>query len=583
MPSLADKVRFAELHVRTPDGEPFSLEGRGWVVEQVWRPLDGWKLWPVDPDRLCGGCSSKANTVVDDYHSSDKTRTKAHAGKQQCAGLTSEPILISAVELKRQSGKTFNTAALVLSRTFLDSRESIALLAGSEDQVARLYNKNYVRAVGQDEELADSCVMRGTSIVCEDTGSDLEILPTALSSVGDTRTMVVIDECRVVPPDVAVAMVPTLFARGGWQCPDYHIKTHGGVEDPKAPKRCSVCKKRLEPWYGKALLLSSAGELKDTEADWFFEFVDHYKDNPHPNVHVFASKAKLNPKVSQKVVDVTTDVFGALESTRQFAGIEGAGERLRKGEDVVTPSDVARVCDKSLRNEEGCGAPAVAFIDTSTADEKTSIVILADDTELSTYPWEYVYLSHLRFWWPRKMTKRVINPAEVEQYITSIMPLYPSLEWIDLDVLGGTTRARKASEDASLVQWPTKMLHRFRKSRAGWVKKLHAWRGTSAENDAGWSIMVDRIIDQTVLFQDVREIKDEFRGVKRDAQMRVKDRNRATIHMDITQAIACACYRIATLQHRSNGLSLSRVVRVQRGGIGLRGTPVTRGLRPGKF
>ena len=56
MPSLADKVTFATKHITTPDGEPFSLKGREWVLDQMWRPLDGWKLWPEKRGELCIDC-----------------------------------------------------------------------------------------------------------------------------------------------------------------------------------------------------------------------------------------------------------------------------------------------------------------------------------------------------------------------------------------------------------------------------------------------------------------------------------------------------------------------------------------------
>jgi len=544
MPSLARKIEFAEKHIRAPDGKRFSLKGRAWVVDQLWRPLDGWKLWPVNSDRLCKKCSARANTIVEDFHESDKTRTKAHK-KTKCDGLTSEPILIAAVELKRQQGKTFNTAALALSRGFLDESESIALLAGSEDQVARLYNKNYRRTIKQSAALTENCIQQGTAITFPGTGSDIEILPTAISSVGDTRTMVIVDECRIVPPDIAVAMIATLFARGGWQCPDHHIRTHEGVEDDEAPRVCGVCKKKTVPWYGKALLLSSAGEQHDNEKDWFFEFVDHHKKEPHPNVHVFSSTENLNPSISKKMVEMTEEVFGALDSTKAFAGIEAGGERLRRGEDVVTAADVKRICDRNLRNEQGSGNRCVGFLDTSTTGDKTSLVIIADDEELSSEPWENVYLSHLKYWDPKKLKPAVINPDDVQKYVQTLLPLYPNLEIFEVDAKIG------AQKKDTKALWPVLMMRALKNGKDRWRQKVATWKGGKAESQAGWDQLEARILKQTFRSQDDPEFKRELKGVKRDRNRNVVDRNRGDSHKDITEGIACAMYRISLLQFRA--------------------------------
>ena len=44
MPTLAEKIKFAEEHIRNKEGIRFSLKGRDWVRDQFWLPADGFKL-----------------------------------------------------------------------------------------------------------------------------------------------------------------------------------------------------------------------------------------------------------------------------------------------------------------------------------------------------------------------------------------------------------------------------------------------------------------------------------------------------------------------------------------------------------
>jgi hypothetical protein len=547
MPQLQEQIDFAESHIKAPDGSAFSLKGRQWVIDQIWRPLNGWKLWPVDTDKLCKDCAAKAGKIVDSYHD-------ATANHGDCAGLVSEPILYVAVEVKRQQGKTFNAATWALSDLVLEECESIALLAGSEDQVGRIFEKNYRKTIKQSEELTEALTVRGTRIVCEDTGSDIEILPTALSSVSDTRTVVILDECRMVPPAIAAAVIPTTFSRGGWQCSvsNLHYRTHKGVAS-EHKKTCGVCGSKTEPWYARVLMTSSVGVVTDSDKDWFMEFVEHHKENPHPNVHVFASTETLNPKTSEKNINASMEVFGQIESMRVHMNVEAGGKKQRKGEDVVTQADVKLVSHKTLHNEGSSRSRAVAFLDSSNTVEKTSFVILAEDQEQSQSPWEHVYLSHLKFWWPGKSMKaRVIDPAEVQSHLESVLPMYPNLEVLEIDPKLGARRAKDPK-----TAWPVTMMRNIRAGGSEkWRQKLKVWRPDSVQDDVGWDELERRILNQTLALQWVKEIFDEFKGITRK-NMRVVDRNRDRMHADIIKAIACALFRIRLMQLRKGGPSMA--------------------------
>ena len=546
MPTVADLVGFAVRNVTTPDGQPFTLEGRDWVREHYFIGLGGWKFWPRDPDKLCSACGEKANTLTETYGGVD-----AHGA---CAGLKTEPILITFLHLKRQKGKTFNTAAWSLARAFKQRNESIAMLAGSEDQVGRLFNKNYRRPVENSKKLSARCRVLGTRLVVDKMNSDIEILPTAISSVGDTRTVVIIDEARDVPADVYVAMMPTLFARGGWECQAGHFKTFNGVDDPGAPQKCSVCRKPAQPWFGVALIMSSAGELTDSEDDWFADHVGHWKANPHPNVHVYDSDEAANPKVSTKLVGTMGDILGAVASTKVYADIEIGGEFRRKGDDVVSESDLNRCTDRKLMNMDACGELCVGFLDTSTKIDKTALVILAEDKARCTSPWEYVYQARLEYWTPDEKRGVYINPEEIERFLVALLPGFPKLIRLPVDTRG--------------MPWADAMVRNIKAKYPSLARIIQPWNMHGDESERGWAALQQRILtrpEPTIRLQEDKEQRREFKGIRfsftsqSSRAPKVVDRNRRVVHRDITEALATCCYLVSDVQLKGMSRGLTHV------------------------
>lgn len=553
MPSLESRIAFAAKHFTSPDGLPWSLTGRQWVVDEMWLPLDGWKLWPEDKTKLCPSCSAKANTIVEDYHASDETRTKKHA-ELGCAGLRSEPILILIANLKRQTGKTMNVGAWCVTQAAMSDRQSIALLAGSEDQIKRLFDSNYKRPIENSKKLSQLFRVMGTRLVCDKRSSDIEILPTTITSVGDTRTGVVIDECRKVPADIGPALFATMLARGGWECPSRmrsHVRTHNGVEDPDAPKKCSVCGQETQPWFGKSMFLSSAGELKDSDADWYFDLKEFFLKHPHPNVHVFASQENLNPKSSQKVNSVLAEVFGSIEATRAAAGIESGNEFLRKGQPFMSAADVKRCVDDTLVNEESWSGNCVGFLDTSENVEKTSLVILGEEDGCSV-PWDLLVEVRCDFWIPADLPGGIVDVGEVERHCTSILSTFSGLRAFHIDTRGSR-------------EW-TEMQRRL--SRSFPIAKR--WVCNKGEDQDGWNILYRRMATRPrprIRIQNIPEQSSEFAGLRwgpgREGQLVVHDKKRAKMHRDITESMACCCYLADMLSRRGGRIGMAELVRLR--------------------
>ena len=570
--SVAEKIRFAEKHIKSRDGSNWSLTGREWVRDQFWLPADGWKLWRFADSEPCQECADSIGVIVD--HPSDNPTTKC-----KCGGLASEPILVTVLNLERGDGKTFNLMAYSLATIFKARNKSIAALWASEDQGKQIFDEVWREAIEHNPSLSNParCKIYGQppQIYTPHMGSRLEVLTSSHRSLtGRRRTHIIVDEARDVRAQTLSALLPSTNAMHGVECPAGHVQlTPEEVKESKRiPKKCSACGQRLVEWWPRVIIASAAGVLKGNESDWLHELVEELESTPHKNYHLFTSQKwgrSLNPRKSEVVTSAIVDVFGKLPSTRHYVAAEYGNQWTRQGEDVMTPGDVKAVMDAGLHNEEGCKSRAIGFLDSSVTVEKTSLVILAEDEAKSTFPWEHVYMSYLEFWWPghgRCAGQRTVRGDDVKQAIESVAPLYPQLTALEVDTGVGVTKGKGPE-----FLWPILMLKEIRQGSGLWRRKLRTWSGTGVDADTGWDLFCERVYDNKITLQRVPEILDEIKGItlsrprNSDRRPHVTDRNRNTMHRDITQAIACLCWLIKREQVRSRRGRIGRADAAKQG------------------
>lgn len=555
MSVVDEKIAFAEKHIKNKEGVPWRLEGREWIRDEFFLPADGWKLWKYEDSEPCASCVDRIGEIVE--HPDDNPTTKCN-----CGGLCAEPILVTVLNLERGDGKTFNLMAYTLATLFRAKNKSMAAMWASEDQGARIFNDNWGEAIRQAPALNNPkrCKIHGNppQMDCPATRSRLGVLTAShRSGTGSRLTHILADEARDIAARTMMALLPSVNAMHGVECPSGHVQlTPEDVERMgKVPSKCSACGRRLAPWWPRIIIVSAAGVLGGTERDWLFELVEHLEATPHKNYHLFTSAKygkPLNPRKSEMVTSAMTDVFGALPSTRHYVAAEYGNQWSQVGEDVMQPSDIKRVMDASLHNEEGTSAKSIGFLDTSLTVEKTSLVILSEAPD-STVPWERVYMSFLEFWWPGhggcRAWKRV-KPSVVKQTLESVLPLFPNMARFVIDTKTG---ARRETKEA----WPVIMFRELRTGSGDWRKKIEPWKGGEDESVIGWDLFTERVIDGTITLQKSKEIVDEIKGVmmsrpkQSDRPAKVVDRNRQHMHKDITQSLADLCYLIKREQLRT--------------------------------
>jgi hypothetical protein len=556
MPTLADKLTFAEKFIKNKEGVPFSIKGREWVRDEFWRAADGWKLWRREGSDPCVDCLALAGDIIE--HPADNLTAKC-----ECGGLVAEPILVTVLNLERGDGKTFNLMGYSLATIFKGRNKSVAALWSSEDQGSQIFEEIWNEAIERRPELRTRCEVFGNppQIWVPKTRSRMEVMASSHSSVtGRRRTHIMVDEARDVDARTVMALLPSVNAMHGFECPNGHVQlTPEELEAMagKVPKKCSACGERLGEWWPRIIIASASGVIGGTEKDWLYELVEELEANPHPNYHLFTSAKwgrPLNPRKSIMVSNALESVFSKLSSTRHYMAAESGNQWTRKGEDVISAAGVKRIMDAGLHNEEGTSNRCVGFMDTSTSIDKTSMVILAEDKERSTKPYEHIYLSYLEYWWPghgRHGQQRKVDDVDVKRCIETLLPLYPNLDDFQIDLKAGVAK------DNPDYLWPTIMLRDLRNGIGAWRRKLRGWRPDADAADVGWDLFIGRVEEQTVRLQMNQEILEEIKGLMRvvpkssDRKATIADRNRRVMHKDITQAIACACWMIAKQQMRA--------------------------------
>ena len=541
MASLAKKLELAEKHLRTKDGQPFSLEGREWVREQYWSAIDGFKWWPVgDASALCGECKLLAGTLQPDWvHEEDRELVPGHV--RLCTGLGLEPVRFTVLNLPRREGKTFNAAAYTIVTMAERMNTFMLYAAASEDQTEQLINENWVLPLERSSKALGSRFARvRNQLRCKRTKSQLEIVPTAFrSGAGRGKTHILFDEARDIPARFAMTLLPSLWAEHGWECPSGHIRYKG---DRRA-KTCNVCRDRLVPWFARAVIMSSAGVLEDTESDWFAQLVAQLEEKPDPNYHLFRMEEGSNPDLDHGGKDAFVRVFGQIESTRAYVEVEAGNRFVRKGDEFVPNAALDACTEDRTHNHIASDARCFGFLDTSVSKDLVSLVILSEDLERMTdgaAPWHFIRAEHVAVWDPKEFKGGRVDDRVIEAHIVELMPGFPGLISLDVDVRG------------SRVPWAEALVERLRRDHPlTWGRKVQRYIHGKKEQlvrDTGWSVLQEFILSERIRWPRIPVLLKELRGVtiqrRASGDYEVRDRDRRVRHADVAESFAGACYRI---------------------------------------
>lgn len=558
---------FVEGFIKDEYDRPFEL--LDWQRENIFEPLDGYKLWrrgwtpdgAVDPTPICADCAELVGTIVPDGDGVPKH------GK--CPGLDAHKIIITVDNVKRQQGKSAGAGAYGLSETFLARNASTLYMAASKDQARRVFEAKFATPVRRNPELARRSVIGLDSIKNDAKGAYFKFIPaSAKSAPSGTIRLLIIDEARDVKAETAAALIPSILGAYGVECPTGHYTA--GADKAPAGSECPLCGAELEKWFGRVLIMSSSGDA----AGWFAELVEFLEANPQPIAHVFRSSETLNKHFNEQGADALEAVFGGLPSMGVYMRRELHNEFTREGDEFLPLAAISAITNDKLTNEETIDRPVVGFLDASRTRELTSLVLGADFSGDHEPPFERVVCVRIDVWDPKKLPKGRVDEQAVKAFLRDeIVPYFPSLLEIGVDT--------------NLAPWAQELVEDARDE--GWGRMLVGYKADSMFNFLIWSALERRAMAGRSFLQIpnhprlIKELKKAT--IRREPGGRIKvldsaqgDR-RGSVHRDVSMSLAGMVWIADKFRARGLGGEASAAVERINRSVRLAGMrPVTSGV-----
>ena len=591
MPELAILKAWAEKNLKVKGGAPFSLKGREWVLDHVWRPLNGFKLWPIDAEKVCDDCLRLRGRIVEWTWEPPGGATGArnalgevvwtsapeHLESESCAGLELHPVVLLALKLPRRSGKTVNVGAYALACCALSRGFQATYFATAGEQNERLFAENFVEPLKASGILDPTdpeaeAYEVGESIRWRHTDSEYSFAVSSAkagagSNAGYSRPLLVFDEARALAHQTFTIALPAVWDQRGWECPRGHLRVPWSAS-LRIPEKCPGCKRRLVPWYGRVVVMSSAQELQGGDADWFPELFSQLQTEEDPGAHSYeAARHVVNPAVSAASVGTFERVLGRVGALRHAVAVEVHDQSIARGDQYLDAQQV-KAAELAGAQVDGSAQPAVGFLDCSLSDELTTLVLLEDvGLEQGQEPWAWLRQAHVALWAPNPTRVRdafadrvhlqpcgaQVDEVEIWAYLAQLLPRWPGLRALGVDTRGLAWAGRlvsRAGKDASAGAWGARVQgwQRREDERATAFSELEERVHGLASNRGEWptgkkAVALLPIVQQRAEFGAARRTTD-VRG-----NARIEERgSRRKRHLDVVDALAMACL----LAHRES-------------------------------
>lgn len=544
------KIKLLAEHFKI-NGQPFSVEGRDWLIEHLFIPWENtaFKLWHRNIDTFNKDLMGQVGMVVE-WTPELVQELADYEAKAPGTGLRLVPIMVIVHNLPRGSGKTSGVAGCCVASLAIDEGQAVAFAASAFKQSATLIRENYKEPIESSPKLSKLFEFTGDRIIFPRKGANrtsfLELVETSHSSItGRRRKRIIIDEARDVEGRTFTALLPSLRARTQLVCKFGHCAVPY-VEDQLLT--CNVCKGYLYPHIPKLLVSSTSGLVENNERSWFMELVDSLEAEPN-GFSVLFKGDDVNPSLAKVEAEMMDTVFSKVASIATYLDIEMNNVSRRKGQDFLTKQEVKQIVDPRLTNLEATDAVCVGFLDTSRVADLTSLVIVANDGDRDTLPgakpdgFRFIKLAHLKFWNPKdpaQCPKGSIDRLTIEAYLADILWRFPNMIDLTIDVRGSMAWAIDMLMDARAGK--TENLKHAR----GKLKAMSRLQGQ--ERNIAWGKLEDRVKTNTLKLFNVPRLLEEFEAVRRvvlaNGDVEIRDRNRKVRHADLLEGLVQCTYRI---------------------------------------
>lgn len=565
--TLEQRIAFNERFNDDDMGGRWTLEGRDYVVDEMWRPMESYRCWPASPkmpvEALCPRCRERMNVYV-----RDPVEASPHPPSSECPGLIGIPIISTLANVKRRSGKTLNGTSHFFADLFLEPFEKMAYIASAEDQSEELIEQKIGCKIRRSPALMKLAKIVANKIEVPRNRTSLEVLAASHASItGRGFTKIIVDEARDLPARVFTALLPSLESEHGAKCPLGHgsWRAHNEVIPyTHCPTLVSneydesithVCGARLVRWHARILVMSASGEIEDNpEKDWFNSLIETRLKVFEPTVHVWRSTDRINPSNSLEINSAIRRGYGDVPGLQGHLGVEMDNQPMRLGEKFITLTELDAIVDDQLEQLTKSDRPAVGFVDTSKTGDKTSLVICVDDSPPKSPAFWRLRVAHIMVWDPtdpESCPEGVIDDDLVEKHLDKIVPMFPSL--------------LKLKVDTRVMPWAKQLVANC--MRKGWgVGRIEGFEGNGLQNAAMYLELLSRVQGSQGEVKRIRlfphdELQRELLALrKRDkagglievidagSDKTGRNRRKGGVHRDIAMSLAGCCLLAAELR-----------------------------------
>ena len=540
------------------------------MVEEVYKPLDGYKAWSRTPDgeipRLC----DHHRAMVGQIRSTRKACWVAP--HDDCDGLRGYKIVLVVIHITRQEGKTTAGAAYVLSDLDLARNSPCLYFASAETQAKRVFDEKFTSPILSNPGLKSRLEIGRNEIRNPLLANSLRYIPTSARSIAaGSYRLLIADEIRDVPGDTIVKAVVQVVSAKGLECRlGHHTRAMDGdpPEEGGPYPHCPTCGLELEEWHGRALLMSSSGE----DEGLLPELVGHLRETPDRGVHLFSTEARLNPSKSLEAVDAIDRVFGALPSTQGAVDRELRNVFARKGDEFLPVETIKAITNASLHNLDASELFSVGFLDCSQTNDLTSLVVGSDPTGQN---FSKLVTTRIDLWDPtdkRQCPNGRVDYRALRHHLVQLMG-----GWEDLDKKKSSIplpcrfpNMIELQIDTSIAITDAKELYLFCREQP-WGGKVSEYNGNEVESMLMW----DQLEIRALSGRDFMEIQDHSRLREELRRASIK-----TTEKGIRKVVDSphGNRRGGRKRHRDVSMSLAGVCRLASKYAG-RGTKMVEGIR----
>lgn len=506
IPKWKRRIRWLQKNYQGKDGRFFTTKDRKWI-EDLFRALDGYQLWPRDKQKLCSSCRKQIMCLWDD--------NKGVVPHGTCLGLEAKKVYVAVLDAERRGGKSFACSGYELTEVFLNFNQQVGWVAPAGDQSKRILRQNWIEPIQRSTFMSEFASLEAGRTIVKSTNGSFEVFKHSPASVaGSGLTLVDIEEARDIKDEVAAKLIPSVYESHGWACRVCNFRPTAWNQD----KDCPQCGEVVDPWFARIIIKSSSGIESETEGrSWFYDLVRKLDEEPNPHFYLFQGNRlgrTLNPDVDKAgIKSAVSEVLTKIDGIGDYLIAEHDNVPVKKGRQPLSTDQVAAVINQDAKPTTKWPYTCYGCLDTATVVELTTLSVLGEWRENPAWrqddPWRWVKQLRLDTFDPINYGGS-IDETIIIPHLDRVMRAFPGLllvvdnrnkhAWVKR--LKRATIKREYTLNRKLIALP-------------WGRRVEYLEKTSPEpKRIGWGSLIEHVTGKTITLLPHKRWKAEIKNAR---------------------------------------------------------------------